>query len=69
MSATIEQKFCTGCQTYRPLEGGTMRKWKNGARWRCAGCTQHKTESIYKSHGKGTDPAALAKLMQDLGWR
>lgn len=57
-------RFCTSCQCRRDVEGGVYRKLKNGGRWICKPCVEHKSDSIYKNtSGK---PVDVQRLMTQL---
>lgn len=46
-----DKKFCTSCQTSKPLEGGMVIGTKI-KRWKCGGCLAKRTVSPYTKMGK-----------------
>ena len=54
LNGKMETKFCTTCQSHRPIEGGIAKEARYRG-WRCKQCAEHKTESIYKSKGRERD--------------
>ena len=56
-----ETKFCTGCQSHRSIDGGSMRKCRKTARWVCKMCAKKETKSIYASN-KPTSKATLDQV-------
>lgn len=56
-----DKKFCTGCQCFRDIEGGYVKKANRTSRWVCKNCAEKKTVSIYQSKNP-TSKAMLAKV-------
>lgn len=46
-----DKKFCTSCQTSKPLDGGATIGTKI-KRWKCKGCLAKQSPSIYARVGK-----------------
>jgi len=55
----MSTKFCTACQTNRPIDGGVMKKCGKISRWLCLVCQERKNISPYlsKSRKQGADDA------------
>lgn len=57
----MDTKFCTTCQSRRPVEGG-YKKPNSTRGWMCYGCYVKKTPSIYQSKSQ-TKPSDISRLM------
>lgn len=57
-------RFCTTCQASKHEEGGQSPKGFRG--WRCKGCVDKKSESIYKSKtGRAYDVRKLLAYLSE----
>ena len=45
-----DRKFCGGCQTFKPIEGGAMKPTKVRPRWICKACATKDSVSQYTTH-------------------
>ena len=48
----MERKFCTGCQTMRPLSEGSIVQRGKMKRWICVVCQDRKNVSPYATKAK-----------------
>lgn len=46
--SSLDRKFCSGCQSFKPLEGGEEKKTRNFSRWVCKPCANRMSVSPYK---------------------
>ncbi len=49
---SVERKFCTGCQTMRPLSEGSIVQRGKMKRWICVVCQDRKNVSPYATKAK-----------------
>jgi hypothetical protein len=62
----MKMRFCNSCQQSKPEEGG-YRKEGSLRGWRCAGCYNRTTPSIYRAN-RPTDPKFLGDVKKILGY-
>jgi hypothetical protein len=43
-----DRKFCGGCQTFKPLEGGAMKPTRVRPRWICKACATKDSDTTHK---------------------
>jgi len=55
-----DRKFCGGCQTFKPLEGGSLKATRSRPRWICKACSNKDSQSQYTTHKVTKDKNAVS---------